>query len=81
MSMRTFLSEDGKSWIAKLHDGLEATAIFDARAGWEIVQFDSTPPGTVQRITYRPSGWLANASIQELIDALREGESVRATWT
>ena len=81
MSVRTFRSEDGKSWIARLHDGLEASAIIDARTGWEIIQFDSTPPGTVQRITYRPSGWLANATIQELIAALQEGESVRASWS
>lgn len=79
--MRTFLSEDGQSWTAKLHDGLEPTALFDSRTGWEIVQFDPTTPGASQRITYRPSGWLANASIQDLIDALREGESVRASWS
>jgi hypothetical protein len=79
--MRTFNSEDGRSWTATLHDGLEATALLDTRTGWEIVQFDSTQPGTTQRITYRPSGWLANASIQDLVDALREGESVRASWS
>lgn len=75
--MRTFTSEDGVSWVAKLHDGLEPDPPADQRAGWEVVQFDA---GTTTRITYRPSGWLANATVQELLAALREGENVRTVW-
>lgn len=78
--MREFKSEDGKTWIARIHDGKDDDAPVDARTGWEVVQFDTTT-GMTQRIAYRPSGWLANASIQELIEALREGDNVRATWS
>jgi hypothetical protein len=73
--MRTF-KLDGKSWVAQIHDGTEKPDTI----GWEVVQFDTEPGSAVQRISYRPAGWLNNASIQELIDALREGESVRASW-
>jgi hypothetical protein len=64
---------DGKRWIA-LIDGRPQSA------GWEVIQFETAPPGEIQRITFRPPGWLANASIQELIAALREGETVRVAW-
>ena len=77
--MRKF-NADGKEWVAQIHDGLDESATVEVRVGWEVVQFDTQPPGNVQRITYRPSGWLNNASIAELIDALREGDSVRAAW-
>lgn len=78
MSMRRFTSEDGRTWIARIHDGLESARNTE-RAGWEVIQFD-TNPSEMQRITYRPSGWLQNASIQELIAALQEGETVRTVW-
>jgi hypothetical protein len=78
--MRTFTSEDGKIWVARIHDGMNEDAVVDSRTGWEVIQFDTEPDANYQRITYRPSGWLSNASLQELIDALREGESVRASW-
>jgi hypothetical protein len=78
--MRNFKSEDGKTWVARIHDGLDAKAGVDTRTGWEVIQFDTEPPGSYQRITYRPSGWLHNASLQELIQALKEGETVRASW-
>jgi hypothetical protein len=72
---------DGKNWVAQLHDGLEKKAgLTHGRAGWEVIQFDTQPPGSVQRISYRPAGWLSKATIAELIDALREGETVRANW-
>jgi hypothetical protein len=76
MAARQFNSEDGLTWIARIHDGLDHAAR-EQRAGWEVVQFDG---GAVQRIIYRPAGWLAGASIEELIAALREGEAVRARW-
>jgi hypothetical protein len=77
---REFVSRDGRTWVAKIHDGLEVKRSVDERTGWEVVQFDPSIPGQIQRITYRPAGWLASASIQELIDALQEGETVRAHW-
>lgn len=75
--MRVF-SVDGKKWIAQLHDARQASG--KMQVGWEVVQFDTQPAGTIQRIVYRPAGWLQNASIKELIDAMREGETVRAAW-
>lgn len=71
---------DGKQWIAQLHDLPAAKPAVEPRAGWEVVQFDTQPSSHTQRISYRPVGWLAQASIAELIDALREGESVRVCW-
>jgi hypothetical protein len=70
---------DGKEWVAHIHEAPERSAKVE-RAGWEVVQFDTHPPGTVQRITYRPAGWLSQATIRDLIEALKEGESVRANW-
>ena len=81
MTMRKFSSEDGKTWVAKIHDGLEVRRPLDERSGWEVVQFDPADSIAVQKITYRPAGWLAGASIKDLIDALHEGEAVRTTWT
>ena len=78
--MRIFTSEDGKNWVAKIHDGIDEAANASDRTGWEVIQFETEQPGTYQKITYRPSGWLQNASIQELIAALQEGESVRTSW-
>jgi hypothetical protein len=76
--MRIFKIEE-KTWTAKLHD--DATKIpADERTGWEIIQFDTEPPGQIQRIAYRPAGWLHNATLDELIAALREGDTVRANW-
>jgi hypothetical protein len=77
--MRTFKADDGKNWIAQLHDGLAEKPPAE-RTGWEVIQFDSEPRGANTRITYRPSGWLSNATIQDLIAALQEGETVRASW-
>jgi hypothetical protein len=78
--MRTFTSEDGITWTARLHDGVANAAADQQRVGWEIIEFDPETPGTTQRIAYRPPGWLLNASLRELIDALREADVVRASW-
>jgi hypothetical protein len=78
--MRSFESEDGKTWVARIHDGMNEQAGVDSRTGWEVIQFDSEAGGSFQKISYRPSGWLNDASIQELIDALKEGEAVRTSW-
>ena len=77
--MREFQA-DGKQWRAHLHDGRVANSKVEVRVGWEVIQFDTQPPGNVQRISYRPAGWLNNASLNELIDALREGDTVRTVW-
>lgn len=77
--MRIF-KVDGKDWIAQLHVGRQANGNTAVRAGWDVIQFDTKPSGTTQRIAYRPIGWLQNASITDLIDAMREGETVRAAW-
>ena len=71
---------DGKQWVAQLHDLPAEKAAAQSRAGWEVIQFDTQPSSSVQRISYRPAGWLAQASIDELIAALREGETVRAVY-
>lgn len=78
--MRTFTSEDGLTWTARLHDGIAEAASNQKRVGWEIIEFDPARSGTTQRIAYRPPGWLLNASLRELIDALREADAVRAAW-
>jgi hypothetical protein len=78
--MRIFTSEDGKTWVAKIHDGLDKSADGGSRTGWEVIQFDTEPSGSYQRISYRPSGWLHDATVQDLIAALQEAESVRASW-
>jgi hypothetical protein len=77
--MRTFKT-DGKMWIAKLHEDIGQMPVAEERVGWEAIQFDTDPPGQIQRITYRPAGWLNNATIQDLISALQEGDTVRANW-
>lgn len=78
--MRTFTLEDGTIWTARLHDGIAEAATNKSRVGWEIIEFDPGPPRTIQRIAYRPPGWLLNASLRELIEALREADAVRANW-
>jgi hypothetical protein len=77
--MRIF-KVDGKDWIAQLHVGRPTSSNVAVRAGWDVIQFDTKPSGSTQRIAYRPIGWLQNASIKDLIDAMREGETVRAAW-
>ena len=77
--MRIF-KVDGKEWVAQLHDLPQEKAAAQSRAGWEVIQFDTQPSGTIQRISYRPAGWLAQATINDLIEALREGETVRANY-
>ena len=78
--MRVF-KFNGKEWIAQIHDGLEQDDGAETRVGWEVVQFDTKAGGSVQRIAYRPAGWLQKASIDELVDALHEGDTVRAAWS
>jgi hypothetical protein len=78
--MRTFTLEDGTTWTVRLHDGIAQVVANRSRIGWEIIEFDPESPTTLQRIAYRPPGWLLNASLRELIDALREADAVRSNW-
>ncbi|MGH7445756.1 MAG: hypothetical protein ACREKM_12800 [Longimicrobiales bacterium] len=73
--MREFHGSDGRAWRARLEEG-------NAPGGtaWEIVLFEPDSVGAVQRIVYRPAGWLQSAPIQELIAALGEAEAVRTRW-
>lgn len=72
--MREFRAEDGQSWRARLDAGPNADG------AWEIVLFEPDTEAEVQRIIYRPSGWLQSAGVQELIAALQEAEAVRTRW-
>jgi hypothetical protein len=73
--MREFQADDGRAWRARLDvtPGAEG-------GSWEIVLFEPGSDAEVQRIVYRPSGWLRHAAVQELIAALEEAEAVRTRW-
>lgn len=77
--MRVFKVQDGTSWTARVEAGAEAPT-GERRAGWEAVLFESSPAGGAARLVYRPAGWLTGATLQELLSALAEGETVRARW-
>lgn len=74
VSMREFRAEDGQAWRARLEAGPTADG------AWEIVLFEPHTEAEMQRIVYRPSGWLQSAAVQELIAALQEAEAVRTRW-
>jgi hypothetical protein len=79
--MRVFKVADGTSWVAEVHDGVDVDAGAAAdRAGWEVILFSADPAAVVQRLVYRPAGWLAQATLDELVAALEEGAAVRARW-
>ncbi len=73
--MREFRGEDGRAWRARLEDGNGPGA-----AAWEVILFEADTGQEIQRIVYRPAGWLKSAAIQDLIAALGEAESVRTRW-
>lgn len=73
--MREFQSSDGHAWRARIEEGSAPGG-----AAWEIVLFEPDTEGAVQRIVYRPAGWLQSAAIQDLISALGEAEAVRTRW-
>jgi hypothetical protein len=77
--MRVFKVSDGTSWVARLHDGAEHAPAAE-RAGWEAILFTADPVAVAQRLVYRPAGWLAAATLDELVAALEEGVLVRARW-
>ena len=77
--MRVFKVSDGTSWIARLHDSPDDEGVA-ARTGWEAVLFESGPGAAAQRLVYRPHGWLAVATAEDLAAALDEGVSIRVRW-
>lgn len=76
--MRVFKVSDGTSWVARLHDTAEDGAA-EQRAGWEAIVFHNGPSDVAQ-LVYRPNGWLAGASPEELAAALAEGVAIRVRW-
>jgi len=77
--MRVFKVMDGTSWIAKLDEGEHATAQAP-KTGWEAIVFEMDVVTGRRRLVYRPSGWLQGASVDDLVEALEEGVTVRAHW-
>jgi hypothetical protein len=76
--MRVFKLADGTSWVARLHD--EPADGKTRRIGWQAILFETGPAAAAQRLVYRPPGWLATASPEELAAALKEGVAVRIRW-
>jgi hypothetical protein len=87
--MRVFRLVDGSSWIARPGDAEDADAGVDTdggddgegrkRIGWRTIVFESDD-ASAQRLVYRPPGWLAEASLAELIAAIDESVAVRLRW-
>ncbi len=76
--MRVFTSDDGRSWTAVAVEGKELQN--PAEFGWQAVLFRTVEPVPAERIAYRPVGWLAAASPDELRDALASADGIRARW-
>lgn len=80
LKMRVFSSADGRSWCARIDVGADEAGAPSGGVGWEAVLFEPHGEDPTQRLTYRPAGWLAGASDEDLIEALAEAEAVRARW-
>lgn len=78
--MRVFKVSDGTSWVARLHDTADDDGSVSSRTGWEAILFESGPDAAAQRLVYRPYGWLADASADDLAAALEEGVAIRVRW-
>lgn len=78
--MRVFKVSDGTSWVARLHDTTDDDSAVGSRTGWEAILFESGPGAAAQRLVYRPHGWLADASPEDLAAALEEGVAIRVRW-
>ena len=76
--MRVFRLSDGTSWVARLHDSAE-DGVAEERAGWEAIVFQSAP-SEVAQLVYRPNGWLAGATPEDLAAALEDGVAIRVRW-
>ena len=75
--MRTFAAQDGAIWSVRLDEGQTRALHRPAKAGWEALLFETA--GT-QKVAFRPVGWLTQASLADLNQALREAETVRTRW-
>lgn len=74
-AMIRFISEDGRAWSAVVHDGpMQQPEV----VGWEAVVFDADLE--IQRIVFRPAGWLASATEIDLRVALDASEAIRTRW-
>lgn len=73
--MRVFKVGDGTSWVARRHDAADV----ESKAGWEAIVFQRSPSDVAQ-LVYRPNGWLATASVEELAAALDDGVAIRVRW-
>jgi hypothetical protein len=78
--MRVFKVADGTSWVAWLDDTIDDAEAVTARTGWEAILFESRPGTLAQRLVYRPHGWLAAATAEDLAAALDEGVAIRVRW-
>jgi hypothetical protein len=76
--MKVFKVADGTSWTVRVEERDSSTE--PQRAGWETVVFEDTVHATVQRLVYRPPGWLRQATPGELAAALEESVAVRLRW-
>ncbi len=75
--MRVFTSDDGRSWTAVPVEVKELPG--PVAFGWQAVLFRAVAEAA-ERIAYRPVGWLAEATPDELRSALLEADGVRAHW-
>lgn len=78
--MRYFQSQDGKTWSLRLDNALARTSGFSERVGWEAILFETVPPSDVQKIVFRPAGWLDLASAADMAAALQDAVAVRTRW-
>jgi hypothetical protein len=76
--MRVFKVADGTSWTARVEDDQPSPAA--QRVGWQAVVFQDSVHAAVQRLVYRPPGWLREATPVDLAAALEESVAVRLRW-
>jgi hypothetical protein len=78
--MRVFKVSDGTSWQARLQEPGAEAGSSASTAAWEAILFQPGRNTDVDRLVYRPAGWLAAASQEDLAAALEEGVRVRVRW-
>ncbi len=76
--MRVFTSDDGRSWTAVPIEVKEIPG--PVAFGWQAVVFRTVGTASMERIIYRPVGWLPDATPEDLRVALQEADGVRARW-
>lgn len=77
--MRTFTTGDDKVWSVRVYDG-SFGKVGQGVVGWEALLFECQSEDSVERLAFRPVGWLEGASVVELERALHEAGLVRASW-